>query len=247
MNNEEQRIESRVIREATAEDIIKYKRGKQNVKPSQYYLCQCWCGKYWVPSKKNWNNKKSISCGSHNNEKRIINEIGNTYGLLTVVDKTIPISPFEHRAYWKCICKCGKEVICSGKDLREGKRVSCGCLRSKGQLKITSLLLQEHYNFKTEFKFSDLITQNNRCYQFDYAIFENDKLLCLIEYDGEQHFDRTNAWFRDDNSDQIKNQYCIDHNIKLVRIPYWNYNKIDVEYLRGKIYGAEWKENLFGG
>ena len=230
-------MESHIIREATEEDIITYKKGKKDVKPSQYYLCQCWCGKYWVPSKKNWNNKKSTSCGSHNNQNRIVNEIGNTYGYLTVIDKATPTSPLDHRAYWKSICKCGKEVICSGKDLREGKRVSCGCLKSKGQLKLTSLLLQEKYDFKTEYKFPDLLTKNNRCYSFDYAIFKNSKLICLIEYDGEQHFDTTNAWYRDDDSDQIKNQYCKDNNIKLIRIPFWDFDKIDASYLRSKIYG----------
>lgn len=32
--------------------------------------------------------------------------------------------------------------------------------------------------------------------------------------------------------DEIKNQYCRTHNINLIRIPYWDYNKIDKQYIR---------------
>lgn len=31
--------------------------------------------------------------------------------------------------------------------------------------------------------------------------------------------------------DNIKNQYCKNNGIGLIRIPYWNYNKINKEYL----------------
>lgn len=55
-----------------------------------------------------------------------------------------------------------------------------------------------------------------------------------IEYDGEQHF--LKGCFGDTNGqvlletqkrDNIKTQYCLDNNIKLVRIPYWEFNNIE--------------------
>lgn len=57
---------------------------------------------------------------------RKINEIGNTYGYLTVIDSA---PSKNNRAMWKCKCKCGNECIVSGKELRNGHTKSCGCLK----------------------------------------------------------------------------------------------------------------------
>ena len=32
-------------------------------------------------------------------------------------------------------------------------------------------------------------------------------------------------------NDEIKNNYCQEHNYNLLRIPYWDINKIDLKYL----------------
>lgn len=56
-----------------------------------------------------------------------INEVGNRYGLLTVL-KECP----QYRgtgAHWLCRCDCGTEVILRGIQLRHGSVRSCGCLR----------------------------------------------------------------------------------------------------------------------
>ena len=58
--------------------------------------------------------------------KPIINEVGNTYGRLTVLS-------FSHmnadkKACFVCLCSCGKEMITSGKLLRSGNTKSCGCI-----------------------------------------------------------------------------------------------------------------------
>lgn len=55
----------------------------------------------------------------------IKNEIGNTYGYLTVIERA-PNNK-EGRAMWKCRCKCGNELIVLGKHLRSGNTKSCGC------------------------------------------------------------------------------------------------------------------------
>ena len=57
------------------------------------------------------------------------NEIGNTYGYLTVIERG-PNNK-EGRATWKCKCKCGNEVIVSGKHLRSGNTKSCGCYQKE--------------------------------------------------------------------------------------------------------------------
>lgn len=56
---------------------------------------------------------------------KVIDEIGNTYGYLTVLERA-PNNK-EGRAMWKCKCKCGNELVVLGKHLRSGNTKSCGC------------------------------------------------------------------------------------------------------------------------
>mgnify|MGYP003264325999 FL=1 len=73
---------------------------------------------------------------------------------------------------------------------------------------------------------------------FDFAVIKDDKIDFLIEYDGEQHFKPIQ--FRGINDkkalklhketlerDNIKTTYCLNKNISLLRIPYYNFNKIE--------------------
>lgn len=67
--------------------------------------------------------------------------------------------------------------------------------------------------------------------RFDFAIInQNNKVLGLVEYDGEFHFSQV---YKGDNyettkiHDNRKNIYCQENNIPLLRIPYWEYDNID--------------------
>lgn len=55
---------------------------------------------------------------------RIINEVGNHYGRLTVIEY---MGIIKHRATWKCKCDCGNECVVNSKNLRNGATKSCGC------------------------------------------------------------------------------------------------------------------------
>lgn len=54
----------------------------------------------------------------------LINEKGSVYGKLTVIEAVR--RPEDRKTMWRCQCECGNEIICSGSDLRAGKRSSCG-------------------------------------------------------------------------------------------------------------------------
>ncbi|WLV25849.1 hypothetical protein QR721_06510 [Aciduricibacillus chroicocephali] len=51
--------------------------------------------------------------------------------------------------------------------------------------------------------------------------------MCLIEFDGEQHFKPVHHFGGEENyqltqkRDEIKNKYCQDNNLELIRIPYY--------------------------
>ena len=67
----------------------------------------------------------------------MVNEVGNVYGYLTVIRRAddSEITPKDGRAQWICRCKCGNEIITTGKLLRDGHKLSCGCMKkSKGEL-----------------------------------------------------------------------------------------------------------------
>ena len=85
--------------------------------------------------------------------------------------------------------------------------------------------------------FDDCVNPNTGVkLRFDFYIPSSN---CCIEYDGEQHFlyQNNNGWNTKEHyeetiyRDNLKNQYCLSHNIKTIRIPYTNLNKISPEYL----------------
>ena len=59
----------------------------------------------------------------------VINEIGNRYGNLVVVERAPNDS--AGRAYWKCQCDCGNFTTVRGTTLRSGTTKSCGCLQKQ--------------------------------------------------------------------------------------------------------------------
>ncbi len=111
---------------------------------------------------------------------------------------------------------------------------------SKGNNLIAKILKQLDINFYTEYIFKDCINpQTNRPLKFDFYLPDYN---CCVEYDGEQHF---KGWRKSTNvleslhkiqyRDNIKNNYCENNKIKLVRIPYIDFNKINANYLLNKI------------
>lgn len=102
------------------------------------------------------------------------------------------------------------------------------CKSSKGELKIKSWLDSHNIDYFQEYKFGDC--KNEKQLRFDFFLPSYN--LC-IEYDGEQHHMVRSVFgekefLKTQERDQIKNQYCLDNNIELLRIPYWNFKKIKV-------------------
>jgi len=102
------------------------------------------------------------------------------------------------------------------------------CRMSKGELKIENYLKENNIQFETEKKFLDC--KNIKPLPFDFYLPEKN---VLIEYDGNLHF-KINEYFggvdgfiKRVKNDLIKTTYCLDNDIILLRIPYWDFNKID--------------------
>ena len=164
---------------------------------------------------------------------------GKRIGKLTVLNKS---KQSGRHLYWDCICDCGKRITVKGDHLRQQNQLSCGCLASKGEEKIASILKENDIPFITQYKFKELISEyNNIPYRFDFAIFsEQNDLIYLIEFDGEYHYQyqENSKWntLADFNRrqllDQKKNEFCLLNNIPLIRIPYYIRDQLTIQDLQ---------------
>jgi hypothetical protein len=99
------------------------------------------------------------------------------------------------------------------------------CNLSKGELKIYNYLKKYNYKFIREKKFIDL--GNLR---FDFYLPEHN--IC-IEYDGKQHFKESSKFggnlglLKVQKNDTLKNEYCYNNNIQILRIKYKDYKIVD--------------------
>lgn len=172
-------------------------------------------------------------------------EEGKDYGFLHVErEATEEEKPRKDRTgvYWNCTCtKCGrKNVIVFGDYLRKGETKSCGCVNSLNESKICQMLDSLRYNYKQQVRFKGLTSTGRECDElmFDIGIYNEEKLICLIEYDGIQHFEYGhfyNSYEVTHKNDLLKNQYCFEHNIPLIRIPYnkdYDLNDLKLETTR---------------
>jgi len=107
------------------------------------------------------------------------------------------------------------------------------CSESKGESKISDWLEKNNIRYEREYHFnkhSSLKTGRSNYLRFDFFLLDRN---ILIEYDGEQHyrpkvvFGGKKEFEKIQQRDQIKNQFATDNNIKLIRIPYTDYNKIE--------------------
>ena len=171
------------------------------------------------------------------------NMIGERYGKLIVVssagyEKT---SDGKNRALYNCKCDCGNECVIRSVYLRTGDTNSCGCLKSLGELQISNLLKDNSLKFNREFQVK-IEGLNPGFFRFDFQVI-TDKQNYFIEFDGEQHYssrffyrfgpsDKAEEMFRGlVERDKIKNKYCLENGIPLIRIPYTKIDKIEIEDL----------------
>jgi hypothetical protein len=111
------------------------------------------------------------------------------------------------------------------------------CSSSRGEKRIRLFLENNFIDYIHQKRFKDC--KIKRELPFDFAVFNNqDILICLIEYDGEQHYKPVKFYGCDDlqanlshdkliKNDKLKNDYCKRNKIQLLRIPYWEFDNIE--------------------
>ena len=202
-------------------------RAPNNERGDAQWYCHCECGTDFITKGVSLRAGHTQSCGCLQKDKvreqgykNTADLIGKHFGKLEVVERIV--GDKNNIGKWRCICECGGETITTTDKLISGHTQSCGCIMSQQVLLITKFLDENNFNFSKEYTFSDLKSNKNYALRFDFALFKENKLQCLIEYDGKQHFDSTNFFWNESTliNDNLKNEYCLNNNIPLYRITY---------------------------
>ena len=136
----------------------------------------------------------------------------------------------------KCICECGNVYITNIGDLTTQDRFYCKeCTKKQSRLekKVKIELNKYNINYIEQKRFeacrSDI---TNYMLPFDFYLVDYN---IIIEVDGQGHYkptkfngisshDSQKTYERTIYNDHIKNKFCKDNNIKIIRIPYTKFN-----------------------
>lgn len=108
------------------------------------------------------------------------------------------------------------------------------CKHSIGERVILNWFKKRNIEIEHHFSYPDLLGLGGKSLEFDFYV---KRLNFLIEYDGEQHFrpvkfngiseEKAKEQFRvSEHHDALKNQYCAEKAIPLLRIPYKEFKNI---------------------
>ena len=147
------------------------------------------------------------------------------------------------------ICEeCGEEYEVSFKHFRNAEQTKCKkCSKkqSKLEIKVEDYLSDTGIKFEKQVKFKDCV--NKRELPFDFVVYNGEDISTIIECDGRQHYEAVDFFATNyenaleglkstQRNDFIKNEYCKNNNIKLIRIPYWEFrNGNYLEILKNNI------------
>lgn len=157
---------------------------------------------------------------------------GQRFGLLQAIKPTgKKIS--NGSILWECQCDCGNITEVSAGNLIRKHTLSCGCRhQSKCEMFIRDFLVCLGIDFKQQQRFSDCTNKKGSdMLPFDFYL---PSYNIIIEYDGEHHFQPIDGWGGEQKfnltkeNDEIKNNYCKEHNITLLRLPY-TYTEDDIK------------------
>ena len=109
---------------------------------------------------------------------KLIDLTGQKIGRLTVIER----DHSKKEVMWICQCDCGNIKNVQSYHLKNGITKSCGCISSSGEVEIENWLRENNLNYIHQYGFSDLRDINPL--KFDFAIFQDTNLKCLIEYQG---------------------------------------------------------------
>lgn len=213
-----------------------YKNNRSNLK------FKCSCGEIFYARFDNFKNQDSRYCSKCLRERKLnrhrdnfINEMAEYTRDNT--DCELVSTSFVDAKSGKLTfrCQCGELFDVNWNNFKNGyKRQcnSCANVHSHGEKRIELFLNEKNIKYIPEYRFNDC--RHRRALPFDFYL---PKTNTCIEYDGEFHYKETSISNLKVQKlrDKIKDKYCKENNINLIRIPYYEFNDIE-KILESQIY-----------
>lgn len=164
----------------------------------------------------------SYNSYSIQNIKKFINDNGWSCELLsdTYVNKNKKL---------KFKCSCGEIFYTTWNSFRNQhvyRCRKCSHKQSFYEFKTEEWLKDNNFKYEKEVKFENC--KYKRMLSFDFQVFLKDSSYCLIEVDGIFHYrvQYSEEKFKEQiKRDEIKNEFCKENKIPLLRINYWRFKK----------------------
>jgi hypothetical protein len=163
-------------------------------------------------------------------EKDVLDILGKEYKVMSQYTKNDEEIELFHTV-------CGNSILIRPVDII-AHEIGCRyCKESHGERKIRLLLENANIEFDRFVKFEEC--KNKYYLEFDFQIYkpelEKDNKFVLVEFDGRLHFEpytKTNPEHlkklkRQQQNDEIKNEFCKKYDIELIRIPYTEIDNIE--------------------
>lgn len=170
------------------------------------WLCRCDCGNEAIVRGVDLTRGHTIGC--HCQMKNLIDETGNRYGKLTVIERAL--NEKNSNVMWRCLCDCGRETIVGSSSLRSGGTKSCGCQHPlpKGEASFNALI----NNFKTRARVANL--EYSLTSEQVYKLTQSTCYYCGVKpYQVINKNAKTNGEFVYNGLDRVDNSkgYTIDN------------------------------------
>lgn len=200
---------------------------------STIWLWKCDCGKYTEISPGRVQQGHPQSCGClHTEAAKLQGKLSAKNIANQRFGSLMAIKPTELRKnqkiVWECKCDCGNTCYVPIDYLTSLTTCSCGCNKqSIGERIISQLLKDNNIFFIQQKRFLDC--KDKHTLPFDFYV-ENKY---VIEFDGEQHYRKNSMYYSKiiQKHDKIKNDYCKNNNIPIIRIPYTHITKLTIKDL----------------
>lgn len=202
------------------------------------WKCQCSCGNIKnITTDSLHSGTKSCGCLQKEiaketlaqNMKDKITKVGDILEGFEVLEVEFKPTNAGHNEAWvKTICPYCNSIFWTRAHYLKVKDVnSCGCkkIMSKGEEKIKQILDTNNISYEQQKVFKDC--KDKTPLRFDFFVDDN----YIIEYDGEQHYfpvafsgnlsEAQNQYEQNIKRDEIKNKWCENNNIPIIRIPYY--------------------------
>lgn len=205
--------------------------GKYKSKLQPVEIVHVKCGYKWgVLPKEFLKDIRCTKCNPNNQKKThnsFVEEISKLYQ-----DEYSVLSQYEsnRKHVYMRHNECGHEWLVEPRNFTINKTGCPKCKMSKGEKKIERYFKSKMIDYKCQHKFKDC--KNKNVLPFDFLVGD-----LLIEYDGQMHFEEgrfskdmrkmQHKLIQTQKNDKIKNTYCINNKLSLIRIPFWEYENLE--------------------